>query len=100
MNADGSGGVATRSRFGADVPYLPGVGILVAGLLLAAGGIAAITAGARRPPTARPAGPASWRERKRMAAAYEQTFAPLKPLRTSSITVAAPATLGGGPGPP
>jgi hypothetical protein len=50
MNADGSRGVATQTHFGVDVPYIAGVGIgmLVAGLLIAAGGIAAITAGARR----------------------------------------------------
>jgi hypothetical protein len=51
MNADGSRGVDTRSAFGVDIPYLPGVGIgiLVVGLLITAGGVAAITVGARRP---------------------------------------------------
>jgi hypothetical protein len=51
MNADGSRGVATRSKFGVDVPYLPwvGIGILVAGLVLTASGIATVTAGGRRP---------------------------------------------------
>lgn len=50
MNADGSRGVATQSKFGADVPYAPGVGlgILAGGLLLVGGGIASITVGARR----------------------------------------------------
>ena len=51
MNADGSRGVATQSTLGVDVPYAPGVGIgiLVGGLILIAGGIAAVTLGARRP---------------------------------------------------
>ena len=51
MNADGSRGVATRTEFGMDVPYIPGVGLglLVAGLIIGAGGIACIAAGARRP---------------------------------------------------
>ena len=44
MNADGSRGVATRSSVGVDVPYLPGIaiGMLIGGLLIAAGGVAAI----------------------------------------------------------
>ena len=51
MNADGSPGVATRSAFAVKVPYLPGVaiGVLVAGLLLTAGGVASATLGSRRP---------------------------------------------------
>jgi hypothetical protein len=51
MNADGSRGVATRSTLGIDVPWIPGVaiGILVAGLLLTAGGVVAIVVGAQRP---------------------------------------------------
>jgi hypothetical protein len=51
MNADGTRGVATQSTLGVEVPWAPGVGIgiLVGGLLLTAGGIAAITMGARRP---------------------------------------------------
>jgi hypothetical protein len=51
MNADGSRGVATQSTFGVDVPYLPwvAIGILVAGLVLTAGGAASVTAGARAP---------------------------------------------------
>jgi hypothetical protein len=51
MNADGSRGVATQSKLGVDVPYIGGVGIgiLGAGLVLVAGGIAAIVLGARRP---------------------------------------------------
>ena len=45
MNADGSRGVATQSKFGADVPYAPwvGLGILTGGLLLTGAGIAYIT---------------------------------------------------------
>jgi hypothetical protein len=51
MNADGSRGVATQSTLGVKVPYAPGagIGILVAGLLITAGGIASISLGARRP---------------------------------------------------
>ena len=51
MNADGSRGVVTRSKFGAAVPYPPwvGLGVLIAGLVLTAGGVASVTAGARRP---------------------------------------------------
>jgi hypothetical protein len=58
-----------------------------------------LRAGTRRAAHYAPAGPASWRARKRTTAGYEQAFALLKPLSASSITVAAPATLGGGPGP-
>jgi hypothetical protein len=49
MNADGSRGVATQSKFGVDVPYAPwvGLGILGAGLLLTGGGVS-IARGARR----------------------------------------------------
>jgi hypothetical protein len=44
MNADGARGVSTQASLGAEVPNLPdiAVGILVAGLLLAGGGAAAI----------------------------------------------------------
>ena len=51
MNADGSRGVATHTTLGVDVPFMPGVGIgiLVAGLLLAGAGITTIALGARRP---------------------------------------------------
>jgi hypothetical protein len=51
MNADGSRGVATQTEFGIDIPYIPGVGIgiLVGGLLITAGGITSIALGARRP---------------------------------------------------
>jgi hypothetical protein len=51
MNADGSRGVATQTKFGVDVPFIPGVGIgiLIAGLLLTAAGITSIALGARRP---------------------------------------------------
>jgi hypothetical protein len=51
MNADGSRGVATQTKFGVDVPFIPGVGIgiLIGGLLLTAAGITSIALGARRP---------------------------------------------------
>ena len=44
MNADGSRGVATKSKFGVDVPYAPwvGLGILAAGLALTGAGIASV----------------------------------------------------------
>jgi hypothetical protein len=51
MNADGSRGVATQTKFGVSVPYASGIGlgILIGGVLLIAVGIVAIVAGARRP---------------------------------------------------
>jgi hypothetical protein len=51
MNADGSRGVATRSKFGIDLPFMPGVaiGLFGVGFIMAAGGVAAIVVGARRP---------------------------------------------------
>jgi hypothetical protein len=44
MNADATPGVLTQTRFGADVPYAPWValGVVVAGLLLLAGGVVSI----------------------------------------------------------
>jgi hypothetical protein len=52
MNADGSRGVATRTKFGVDVPYLTGIGIglLAGGILMAAGGMASVMVGVRRRP--------------------------------------------------
>jgi hypothetical protein len=54
MNADGSRGVATDTKAGVRIPWLPGVGvgILGGGLLLLGGGIVAIVLGAQRPPAA------------------------------------------------
>jgi hypothetical protein len=51
MNADGARGVATRSSVGVEVPYLPGIaiGMLIGGLLIAGGGVAAIVLASRRP---------------------------------------------------
>src|SRR3954452_14518195 len=51
MNADGRRGVATQGTLGVKIPFLPGVGVgmLVAGLLLTAGGITSLVLGARRP---------------------------------------------------
>ena len=50
MNADGRPAVATQTRIGVHVPYLPGVaiGILVGGLLIAAAGVATIVVAGRR----------------------------------------------------
>lgn len=50
MNADGSRGVDTSSELAVELPWTTGiaVGVLVAGLLLAAGGLAGIVVGARR----------------------------------------------------
>ncbi len=50
MNADGSRGVETRTALGIQLPWMTGVavGVLVAGLLIAAAGLVAIVAGARR----------------------------------------------------
>lgn len=50
MNADGRRGVATQTRIGVHVPYLPGVaiGILAGGLLIAAAGVATIVVAGRR----------------------------------------------------
>ncbi len=50
MNADGSRGVSTQTELGVKLPWIDGVaiGLLVAGLLVTGGGIAAIVAGARR----------------------------------------------------
>ncbi|HXS44589.1 MAG TPA: hypothetical protein VN751_08165 [Solirubrobacteraceae bacterium] len=52
LNADGSRGVDTRAKFGVEVPALPwiGLGLLVAGLVLLAGGVVAIVVGSRRVP--------------------------------------------------
>ena len=57
MNADGSPGVAARGRLGVKVPFLPGVGygVLAAGVLLLAAGLAGVVIGARRRPAAAPA---------------------------------------------
>jgi hypothetical protein len=51
MNADGGRAVATQTRIGIDVPYLPGVaiGILIGGLLIMAAGVATIVVAGRRP---------------------------------------------------
>jgi hypothetical protein len=51
MNADGTRGVETQSELGVDVPWAPGlgIGIGIAGVLLAGAGIAAVAFGARRP---------------------------------------------------
>jgi hypothetical protein len=50
MNADGSRDVQTSSELGVRIPWITGVaiGVLVAGLLVLAGGFGAIVAGARR----------------------------------------------------
>jgi hypothetical protein len=50
MNADGSRGVDTRTSFGVKIPWLPGVGfgVLVLGLVVAAGGLTAVALGARQ----------------------------------------------------
>jgi hypothetical protein len=50
MNADGARGVSTRAQFGVEVPALPwiGLGILIAGLALLAGGVVAIVLAGRR----------------------------------------------------
>jgi hypothetical protein len=52
MNADGARRVATRAQFGVEIPALPwiGLGLLVGGLVLLAGGVAAGVLGARRAP--------------------------------------------------
>lgn len=52
MNADAGRGVDTRAKFGVEVPALPwiGLGLLVAGLVLLAGGVVAVVLGARRAP--------------------------------------------------
>jgi hypothetical protein len=51
MNADGSRGVATSSAIGVKVPHLPaiGLGILLAGALVTAGGLTTLLIAARRP---------------------------------------------------
>ena len=50
MNADGGRGVATQTRIGVEVPYLPGlaIGILIGGLVVAGAGVATILVAARR----------------------------------------------------
>jgi hypothetical protein len=50
MNADGARGVATQTSVGVEVPYLPGIaiGMLIGGLLIAGGGVAAIVLAGRR----------------------------------------------------
>jgi hypothetical protein len=50
MNADGGRPVATRAQFGVEVPALPwiGLGLLIAGVVLIAGGTAAAVLGSRR----------------------------------------------------
>jgi hypothetical protein len=50
MNADGARRVTTRAQFGVEIPALPwiGLGLLVGGLVLLAGGVAAAVLGGRR----------------------------------------------------
>jgi hypothetical protein len=57
MNADGTPGVATEVAVGAKVGFIlwVGIGALAVGLLILAGGIVAIVAGRRQPPSGRPA---------------------------------------------
>jgi hypothetical protein len=51
MNADGARGVATQARFGVKVPALHGIGLglLIAGLVMVASGIAVMVLAPRRP---------------------------------------------------
>jgi hypothetical protein len=50
MNADGGRGVATQTRFAVSVPYVfgLGLGLLIGGVLVLAGGVATVTVSRRR----------------------------------------------------